>query len=513
MDKIKPQHYRRWPALLYLLLIVAVTLIPTFPATAQDDDPPPMPDPRFGVIEAYHEPDLADQLGIGWERIIFYWSELEKQGPDDWNWFHHPTAVLDREIEGGREIVGVLEHTPAWATKGIPGAGVPYGLYRPLDDPTNYWARFVRRAVRSYQGRIHRWVIWNEPDISLDTYGTQWQGTTEDYYQLVKTAYIVAHEVDPDIVIHLGGLTYWHNPNYLREYLTVASQDPTAAANGYYFDVISVHIYFRPDTTLEIINTIQTTLEDFGLGDKPIWINETNAPPYDDPAQEWINPPFQVTQEMQASFLLQEFALALSTGVERIAVYKWIDEPPPAPGFEPYGLLRPDRSPRPAYEAFRAIMQYYTGTQDAVLQESAQHRTVILQRGERTTRAIWARRPYRVVTVVPALADSALLVDRTGTKKTIHPLLGHYILTLEGAPCQPFKGCLLLDNAACQLLEGCLMDGSPLLLVEDAPVNLAESERLRSRLVVAVALLLALAVAAAGLGLVAVLALRRKKRV
>jgi hypothetical protein len=453
-----------------VVLALAWLAYSAVPGQAQGDDSPPAPDSRFGVIEAYHEPEMADQLGVGWERIIFYWSELEKRGPGDWNWFHAPVDRLDRELEGGREIVGLLAHTPAWATRGIPGAGLPYGLYHPLDDPTNYWARFVRRAVRAYKDQVHRWVIWNEPDIALDDYGAQWQGTTEDYYQLVKTAYIVAHEVDPSVKIHLGGLTYWHNPNYLREFLTVASRDPTAVENGYYFDVVSVHVYFKPETTLDIIGSLQATLDEFGLGDKAIWINETNAPPYDDPAQRWDAPVFEVTQEMQASFLLQEFALALSMGVERIAVYKWIDEPPLGPGFEPYGLLRTDRTPRPAFEAFRLILAHYSGVEDALRFTRPEMHTVILERDAHTTRVLWARTPYDVLAVVPALADAALLIDQTGAQRVVRPKGGLYLLALDGAPCRPD--------------EECLMGGPPLLLVEEAPVDLSDVGRLRSRLVI-----------------------------
>ena len=96
-------------------LIVLAALLPWLqaatPIHVQDDDPLLTPDPRFGVIEAYHEPDIADEVGIGWERIIFYWSELEKEGQDDWNWFHAPLERLDREIEGGRELMGLIQDT------------------------------------------------------------------------------------------------------------------------------------------------------------------------------------------------------------------------------------------------------------------------------------------------------------------------------------------------------------------------------------------------------------------
>jgi hypothetical protein len=219
-----------------------------------------------------------------------------------------------------------------------------------------------------------------------------------------------------------------------------------------------VHIYFKPDTTLDILTALQSALDDYGL-QKPIWVNETNAPPYDDPAQEWDDPVFFVTQQMQASYLIQEFALALALGAERVAVYKWIDEPPRPPGFEPYGLLRTGGEPRPAFDAFLVITQYYAGTQDALYVDHPDVRHVVLDRGERTTQVIWARPAARLVAAVPALGRTALVVDQGGAERTIRSVLGCYLLILDGAPCEPG--------------EECLMGGPPLVLVEEAPADLA----------------------------------------
>jgi hypothetical protein len=408
------------------VLLACAAFTPARFAWAQEPDPPPSPpDPHFGTIEAYNAAEQATQAGVGWERIIFYWSEIERRGPDDWNWHHAPLWRLDPEIASGREIVGLVAHTPQWATDGIVGAGVPYGLYLPLDDPTNYWAQYIRYLVTVYHERVHHWILWNEPDIPLDVFGAQWQGSIADYYQMVKVASLVAHEIDPDVVIHLGGLTYWHNPNYLREFLTAASEDPSAIDHGYYFDVVSLHVYFKPETTIQILDTLRGTLADFDL-DKPIWINETNAPPYDDASHPWTEPVFRITQEQQGAFLLQEFALALALGVERIGVYKWIDEPPPDPGFEPYGMIRADGSARPALAAYEVITTYYASTQNAIRFELPEMQMVVLDRGEETTRIAWARGPYPVIAVLPALTSSAEVVDQGGNVRSLRAILGYY---------------------------------------------------------------------------------------
>jgi hypothetical protein len=269
------------------------------------------PDPRFGAVEAFRDPVAAAEAGVGWDRILFYWSELQPNGPDDWNTYHVPDEWLNLAAAQGREVVGLLKHTPAWATDGLPGCGVPRGLYLPVDDPGNLWAAFVRRVVGMYAGRINRWIVWNEPDIVPPTFGYEWCGSMEEYYQLLKVTYLAAHQANPDVNIHLAGMTTWHDKSYLRRFLAVAAQDPTGPEHGYYFDAASLHIYFRTETVPQIINETQSTLAAYGLN-KPVWVNETNAPPNSDPQWPMAAANYEVSLEEQSGFLLQSFALARS---------------------------------------------------------------------------------------------------------------------------------------------------------------------------------------------------------
>ncbi len=299
----------RWLAL--CLAVLSPAIAPAASARAQGLPP----DVRFGAVEAFRDPVAAAEVGVSWERILFYWSELQPGGPDDWNPYHVPDEWLTLAAQANRQVVGVLKNTPPWATDGPPGCGVPRGLDLPVDDPNNLWAVFVRRVVGRYAGRVDHWIIWNEPDIAPGTYGVEWCGTIEQYYQLLKVAYIAAHQANPNVTIHLACLTYHHDRTYLRRFLAVAARDPSAAANGYYFDVASLHIYFCTETVPAIIGITRQALADYGLR-KPIWLNETNAPPNSDP--QWVMPAanYQISLEQQAAFLLQSFALALSAGAE-----------------------------------------------------------------------------------------------------------------------------------------------------------------------------------------------------
>jgi len=413
-------------------------------------DPPP--DARFGAVEAFWDPASATEAGVAWERILFYWSELQPHGPEDWNGYHVQGVWLEWAAAQGREVVGLLKHTPAWTTDGLPGCGVPHGLELPVDDPGNLWATFVRRVVGMYAGQIDHWIVWNEPDIDPQTYGNEWCGSMEEYYQLLKVTYLAAHQANPNVTIHLGALTYWHDRTYLRRFLAVVTQDPTAPAHDYYFDVATVHIYFQTETVPFIINETRAALAAYGLR-KPIWLNETNASPDSDPLWPLVRPRWRVNLEEQAGFLLQSFALALSAGAERIAVYKWMDAGLPAGG-EPFGVLRPDGSRRPAFDAYRLITTHYAGTVSAREDRYSLYERVTLDRGGLTTRVLWARTAADATVSVPALASQARLIDQTGAEQLIEPVNGQYTLTLPGARCA--------DEYA-----GCIVGGTTYLLVED----------------------------------------------
>jgi hypothetical protein len=418
------------------------------PVAAQD----PSPDVRFGAVEAFWDAASAVEAGVAWERILFYWSELQPNGPDDWNGYHVQDVWLEWAAAQGREVVGLLKHTPQWATDGPPGCGVPRGLDLSIDDPGNLWATFVRRAVGMYTGRIDRWIIWNEPEIDPQTYGHEWCGSMEEYYQLLKVAYLAAHQANPGVTIHLAGMTFWHDRGYLRRFLTHVVQDPTAPDHDYYFDVVATHIYFQTETVPYIINETRAALRAYGL-DKPIWVNETNASPDSDPLWPLVRPRWRVSLEEQAGFLLQSFALALSAGAERIAVYKWMDAGLP-PGGEPFGILRPDGSRRPAFDAYRLITTHYAGTISAHENRQPLYMIVTLDRGTRTTRVLWARTASAATVSVPALASHARLIDQTGAEQLIEPVDGYYTFTLPGARCA-------------DPLDGCIIGGTTYLIVED----------------------------------------------
>jgi hypothetical protein len=446
----------------FLLVNIGPVVSPA-PAVAQE-----APDPRFGATEAFWAPEDAAELGIGWERILFYWRELQPTGPDDWNTLHVLEEWLNEANAQGRTVVGLLKNTSPWASEDGTEAGLPKGLYLPVDDPDNLWANFLRRVARYYSVRgVHHWIIWNEPEIDRDVFGFEFAGSAEDYYQLIKVAYQVFKDEDPEAVIHLAGLTWWHDPGYLDELFEIITDDPEAAENDYFFDVISLHIYFRVETIATIIKAVEDIQSRYEL-DKPIWINETNTSPNRDPLWPITRPQFQVDLEQQAWYVIQGTALAFASGAENVSVYKMMDVLLPEGG-EPFGLLRPDFSRRPAYDAYRTTIDYLSGfVGEPDLLQMSDYYVITFFRPEGITRVLWARNSAVVSLEVPALADSATMVGVTGETQQIPARRGVYALTLDSARC--FGECLVGGRPIILYEEGAGLDMSPL----PAPVQVGE---------------------------------------
>ncbi len=454
----------------FIQLLLSLTLLTSTLAARPRPDAKRVegpPDPRFGAVEAYMAPEQAADLRLGWDRMVIRWDARQPNGPDEWKVPADEAKRLADAESAGREVTAILMGTPRWATDTIPIGGPPRGLDLPYDDPANLWGNFVRRIVAEHKGQIKHWIIWNEPDIAIEEAGAQFAGSVDDYYRLLKTAYLAAKEVDPGAVIHLAGLTYWHDvvnnrPLYLGRLLERISQDPDAASHNDYFDVATAHVYFKTDDVYIILKAYRGLLDGYGLK-QPIWLNETNAAPVDDPKYPVVNPPLlPVTMEQQSAFVIQVNALALAAGAERVAIYKFFDDAPvtATPGGDPYsyGLIRPDGSPRPALEALRVVTTHFTSVKTAALTDRPNYFIVKLDRGGAITRVAWARgdKPVTLKLRPTPNAVNATLFDAQGEA---HPLTidekGNYKLSLP--------------PAVCTTSDGCFIGGQPWVLIEIVP--------------------------------------------
>lgn len=431
-----------FPLIIIFLFISLSTTIQAQENQSQDNP--------FGIVEGFWFPDLTCDLGVGWERIIFNWAEHQPNTADDWFTLNVDDRWLRSADACDREIVALLKQTPAWATDGTPGVGVPRGLDLPIDDPGNVWANFVRMAVNYYASRgVNHFIIWNEPDIDSDTYGYEFEGDLEDYFQMLRVAYLVAEETNPASEIHLAGTTYWHDVNagrepYMSRLIERILADPDAEEHNYYFDVLSLHLYFRTESVYDIVSEMREMLDSNGLTEHRIWINETNASPTIDPVWMVNRPVFNLDLEHQANFLVQSAVLGLSAGAERIAVYKLYDQQL-APGNESFGILSPpDASPRPAFTTWQMINERFNDVQSAQFARSDLIDTVKVHHANGQQSIVsWARTEESATIEISATGDKAYLLDAYGNITLLRPENGVYTLNLSPALCEQGESCFL----------------------------------------------------------------------
>lgn len=427
---------------------------------------------RFGIVEAYYRPADARDLNVGWERIIFEWAQFQPTGPDDYVTAVIPDDWLIQANLAGREVIGLLKNTPHWASGSDKLGAPPTGLDLPIDDPGNYWAAFVRRTVQYYGERwgVNHWIIYNEPDLRPGEIGWyEFDGGVQDYYDMLKVAYMAAKSVNPDCVIHLAGMAWWTDKNagrepYLERLLEIAAWDADAYDYGFFFDVVMVHVYFSPLNVWNVIVETKGILEHYRLQGKPIWVDETNASPSFDPfAATPPDPPYHVSLSQQADFVVQAAAMSLAAGVERFAIYRLYDDHFVPGTTEPWGLVRMDGSRRPAFEAYRTVINTFNGTRDAQWLHSQRSSLVTLEQPGRTVYVMWARSPDPVRFFVEAARydEIAQQIGVTGATRSWLPLVvpgvdGHWFaLDAPGA----------IPGAD----DTVTVEGSPVMLVLEGP--------------------------------------------
>jgi hypothetical protein len=445
---------RPWLSLFFLSLLLA----PWSPAAQAQE---PTPDPRFGLVQTYDDFDAAAESGAGYTRIKLYWDVIQPNGPDDWRPSNVPDPLVEADLAAGREVVGLIVRTPPWARDPHhPGNDPDQPQAKDVPDMAA-WGRFVRRLVEQYQGRIHHWIIWNEPDVWDPAHpGSTWNGTEEDYFRLLKTAYLNIKAVDPTMKVYLAGLTYWWDKEYDREQylsrlLKIITAAPDAPANDFYFDGVIYHLYYKPQQIYDILSEVRVTLDSYSLTGKTIWLNETNAPPSSDPTEPpHREPRFKATLEEQSAFIIQAHAMAFAAGAERVQVYKLFNSPEHPEDVQPFGLLRGDKSRRPAFAAYQVVTTYLAGFYQARLFQRGDVDVVVLDRGDETTTVIWNMAPTPRILTLNAIVDQALLVNEAGQTQTIVARNGFYRLELPPAECSS---------------GDCFIGGPPRLIVEGGP--------------------------------------------
>jgi len=485
---------------------------------------PPTKDlgPIYGVNFISSAEDPADDqqyangraTGASFNRWPIYWFGVElEQGLYDWQ---AQDRVVLGDLAHGFQTDAILLGTPSFYQTGSdsladrpsqrgmflmesPQAASPVGLFEPVfsdgtDIPlpgkaineNNVWAKFVYSAVSRYRpagelASLHHlplgagvsyWEIWNEPD--LDWF---WDSSLADYARLLKVGYLAVKHADPEAHVLFGALA--NNVNHLTYYeevLQIFATDPQATSRGYYHDILATHSYFYAWQSWYHVYRAVGVMKDFGL-DKPIWLNETGVPAWDDyPGPVWdSNSALRASTVEQAHYTIQTAFYAMFAGADAIFHFQLYDacgNQPRGTDFPPHqeelcgnpaypicagdanGLFsnptdaacfrqhpQPE-SPRHNFEAFKLLTTIlteiepywrlrpggadpYNGPQEWIAFYRPASRQRII--------GLWSRVGSDQIARLEATGNSALKILPDGTSQIIYPANGYYELNLPGA--------------------------------------------------------------------------------
>jgi hypothetical protein len=476
--------------------------------------------PAYGVNFITSAEESADEqkfqnglsTGAGWDRWPIYWFNVE-QSPGAFTW-NSQDAAVQGDVLHGLKTNAILLGTPGFYhtnhTEPVlpavpdmsssselvlsePQTGTPLGVYEPifsdgtdvpgpgkLINPANVWARFVYEAVNRYKpggvlaqangwpvgtGVTH-WEIWNEPDFPFF-----WDGTVADYARLLKVGYLTAEQADPNAQIIFGGLANYHlQPNYYEDVLTVFDGDPLAAGYHYFHDILATHSYSHSFATWTHVQRAANTMTAHGLN-KPIWLNETGVPAWNDyPGPVWDpSSPLRATMEEQAAYVVQTTFYATYAGADAIFHFQLYDacgNQPAGSDFPPHngelcgdpnypvcagdanGLFRnpsdavcftqhpQPETARPNYTAYQLLTNHFRDVQPLWwLQPGGRQEWLAFYRPVTAERLVgmWARFGTDETAVIPATSSSGLLIGSDGVTQTVTAVDGHYQIVLPAA--------------------------------------------------------------------------------
>jgi hypothetical protein len=273
---------------------------------------------------------LLKEAGVRWLRAFYEWQTIQpKQGY--WN-FALPDHLVANARANNMHVVGTLAYLAPWAS-------ADGGTRRfPIKD-IQFWRDYVAGMVERYHADIKYWEVWNEFNG-----GFAENGTAEIYAELVREAAIAAKKIDPTAKIGMSVANF--DVNFLDRAIKAG------AAN--HFDYICVHPYEKLSGLtlggepgfLAMTGLLRQMLaSNHQPIDTPLWITEIGATaPIAPNASE---------DQAQANLLTKAYLLSIASGFQRIF---WFEARGPSYGGQrDFGLLRANMTPRPSYEALKAM--------------------------------------------------------------------------------------------------------------------------------------------------------------
>jgi hypothetical protein len=339
---------------------------------------------EFGVVGHLYYTDrdrvmqLTQNAGFDWFRQQIYWRDIEDPDNGIWGW-----DELDRIVDAVNRydrklLVNVVRSPSAYnETNGLP------------DDPATL-ANFFSELVKRYGDKIDAFEVWNEPNLAHETGGTIRPEDVGHYVEILKASYNAIKALNPDAIVLAAAssssgvtnpsvalsdeefyrLMYTYNGGEARNYMDVQAVHPGGAANPpdklYPEDPSFIEgcqpapdqcWNDHPTHYFRHIENVYGWMQQYGLGDKPVWITEFGwAIPNNTPGYEFGN---YVSPEQQAEYVSAAltrvhenypFVTNMFLWNINFAVL-WGEQGNPDHEQAAFGILNPDWSPRASFLA------------------------------------------------------------------------------------------------------------------------------------------------------------------
>ncbi len=301
-------------------------------------------------------------------RILINWRKIQPtQGTTDWR--SSDSQVGETASHGIRPAPFVYA-SPAWIR---PSLGRP-----PVDSAAHEqaWRNFLRAVVRRYgpggsywTGAFHNrfpgrapmpvqsWQIWSEPNFANFDPGGTVASAAQKYARLLQISDGTINEVDSSATIVLAGMpgfAQWPAWSFLDKLYEVQG-----ARN--HFDVTALQPYAQDvDGVGFQMRQFRASMTRHADGRTPLWVSEF----------AWGSGPADASGhnkglEGQRQMLINTFKLFLANrldwNLQRVYWFLWRDPDPDSdyarlcPICDTAGLLRYNRTAKPAYSAFRSF--------------------------------------------------------------------------------------------------------------------------------------------------------------
>ncbi len=361
-------------ASVFILVTLSISLCITQEPTESEPLPEPnsLPElnvsqPPFGIHTSARLYSYLPKLGASWTFISVTWGNVEPE-QDVWD-FEKADRIMQEAQNYGVNLIVKIRTGECWATRTKEESDLKTSS--PPEDLEDY-SEFVSTLVNRYKDAVHFWAIENEMNTPRF-----WNGTLDEYNQVIETAYKTIKDADPQAQVldsGMASMTYgtciaremyekgeveealqFYNDYYRKRDLSVSSEEElreilyseeaekvyTVMMDHFtnpYYDVYQLHFYEDYSLLDDVITFVKTHLEE----EKQIFAVEMGYAYRDDATYD---------EEAHAEGTVKLMVSLLAEGVP-VQIYLPLIDLNPDRHEEWKGLVSPDRERRPALTGF-----------------------------------------------------------------------------------------------------------------------------------------------------------------